>query len=248
MVGTTTGLYGVMSAVAEMPGHLEVILALCRSVQANVWTVTYLKTNSEQLQRSPFRSAYRIVTCSGRLTRRWKGCKEINRAGSFRPEFVFLSWYEAKLAEPERSWYTLRNISCHLNGHGVLLLSASVALCQATYFQSSSGLSSAHRNVGTIVFWQLGLERSLALSEAQVVGRPLTEDAWVRSQASLCEICSGRSGTGTSFAPSNSLFHRQNHSTLLHTYSFTHHRRCTTLPIDSVSKYRIYSRNSRTFF
>jgi hypothetical protein len=38
---------------------------------------------------------------------------------------------------------------------------------------------------------------------AQAVSRrPLTAEAWVRSQVSPCEICGGQSDTGTGFSPS----------------------------------------------
>jgi hypothetical protein len=36
--------------------------------------------------------------------------------------------------------------------------------------------------------------------------RPLSSEAWVRSQASLCEICGGKSGIGTGFLPSTAVF------------------------------------------
>jgi hypothetical protein len=32
--------------------------------------------------------------------------------------------------------------------------------------------------------------------------RPLTTEAWIRSQGSTCDICGGQSGTGTGFSPS----------------------------------------------
>jgi hypothetical protein len=38
----------------------------------------------------------------------------------------------------------------------------------------------------------------------QVVSRwPLTAEAQVRTQVSLCEICGGQSGIGTGFSPSS---------------------------------------------
>jgi hypothetical protein len=42
--------------------------------------------------------------------------------------------------------------------------------------------------------------------------RPLNAEAQVQSQDGQCEICGGRSGTGTGFAPSNSVF-RHHYST-----------------------------------
>jgi hypothetical protein len=48
---------------------------------------------------------------------------------------------------------------------------------------------------------------------AQAVSpRPLTEEARVRSRVSPCGICCGRSGTGTGFSPSTSVFLCQFHS------------------------------------
>jgi hypothetical protein len=39
---------------------------------------------------------------------------------------------------------------------------------------------------------------------AQVVSRrPLTAEAWVRTQVNPCVICGGQSGTGTGFSPSS---------------------------------------------
>jgi len=44
--------------------------------------------------------------------------------------------------------------------------------------------------------------------------RPLTAETLVRAWVSLCEICSGESGTGTGFFQSSSVFHCQYYSTV----------------------------------
>ena len=42
---------------------------------------------------------------------------------------------------------------------------------------------------------------------AQAVSRqPLTAEAWVRSQASSCEVCYGQSGSGIVVSPTTSVF------------------------------------------
>jgi hypothetical protein len=43
--------------------------------------------------------------------------------------------------------------------------------------------------------------------------RPLTAEDRVRSRVNQCGICGGRSGTGTGFSPSTSVFACQFHST-----------------------------------
>ena len=49
---------------------------------------------------------------------------------------------------------------------------------------------------------------------AQVVScQPLTAEAWVHSQASLCGICGGQSGIGTGFSPNTVVFPCQYRST-----------------------------------
>jgi hypothetical protein len=54
----------------------------------------------------------------------------------------------------------------------------------------------------------------LGRAMAQAVSRrPPTAEARVRSRVSLCGICGGQSGTGTSFSPSSSVFPCQFHST-----------------------------------
>jgi hypothetical protein len=67
---------------------------------------------------------------------------------------------------------------------------------------------------------------------AQAVNRrPLTAEAQVRARVSLCGICCGKSGTGTGFSQSSSVYPCQYHSTVyLHTHWDTLHcTHCTHL-------------------
>jgi len=67
---------------------------------------------------------------------------------------------------------------------------------------------------------------------AQVVTcQPVTAEAHVQSQASICRICGGKSGTGTGFSPSTSDFAYHYHSTNA-LYSFIYHWRFTMLATD----------------
>jgi hypothetical protein len=59
--------------------------------------------------------------------------------------------------------------------------------------------------------------------QQRVGRRPVTAEAWVRSQASPCESFGGKSGNGTGFSPSPSVFPRQCNSTsVTHTVSRSH--------------------------
>jgi hypothetical protein len=207
-----------------------------RSVGRSVGrSVTYLKTISEQL-RTAFRSSSCCLPYCYRqaITCRWKGSREINDFDSFLLEFCLPVVIRRKAGRTRNfairmlciRYVTFASVTCKAAGCCCYL---PVLHCVMRPTFKPHRHSCVCPNVGSIVFWQMGLEWNLALSEAQVVGRPLTEDAWVRSQASLCEIFSGKSGTGTGFCPSISLFHRQNHSTMLYTYSHTHHRRVINL-------------------
>jgi hypothetical protein len=60
---------------------------------------------------------------------------------------------------------------------------------------------------------------SLKIAQA-VRRRPLTVEPLVRSQASPCEVCGGRSGSGRSFSVNISVFPCQDHSTKV-PYSFS---------------------------
>jgi hypothetical protein len=58
------------------------------------------------------------------------------------------------------------------------------------------------------------VRRQYGRAMAQAVSRrPPTAEFWVRSRVSPCGVCSGRSGTGTGFSPSSSVFPCQFHST-----------------------------------
>jgi hypothetical protein len=55
------------------------------------------------------------------------------------------------------------------------------------------------------LFYQ-NVTTTMGRAMAQAVSRrPLTAEAWVRSQVSPCGICGGQRGTGTGFSPSTSV-------------------------------------------
>ena len=72
-----------------------------------------------------------------------------------------------------------------------------------------------------------------AISRA-VIRRTLTAEAPIQSQAGLYAICGGQSDSGTGFSPSTSFSIATIMPPFLHTHSFTCHRRCMMLVIDSV--------------
>jgi hypothetical protein len=66
------------------------------------------------------------------------------------------------------------------------------------------------------------LQFSLEHAMPQVVTcQPVTAEAHVQSQASICRICGGKSGNGTGFSPSTSVFAYRYHSTNA-SYLITH--------------------------
>jgi hypothetical protein len=78
-----------MSALAAISGHLQITRAFCRSVQANARifsTAKQIPNNYGLHQLSCLSHCYMQAIDNTSL----KGYKEINHAGSFRLEFVFL--------------------------------------------------------------------------------------------------------------------------------------------------------------
>ena len=103
---------------------------------------------------------------------------------------------------------------CHINWrHHSQLISSQLSKFQTSICRPKFGLRTF-----CLPFWIYHMPADRSTAQA-VSRRPLTSEARVRSQFSLCGICGGQSGTGTGLSSSTSLLSVSIIPPSLHTHS-----------------------------